>query len=83
MVIVMLELLETRRMMSVVPISHSVPSGLIATVTPGTTVSLNPQPLPPGATSSLSQHNPGGPVELNPQPLPPSPPPEFSQILIV
>ncbi|MDT5340261.1 MAG: hypothetical protein QOD90_5766 [Mycobacterium sp.] len=38
---------------------------------PGATVSLNPQPLPPGPDRNLGGR--GTAVSLNPQPLPPGP----------
>ena len=43
---------------------------------PGSTVSINPQPLPPGEMVQPSYLNPGSLVSLNPQPLPPEPPSE-------
>ena len=43
---------------------------------PGSTVSINPQPLPPGEMLQPSYLNPGSLVSLNPQPLPPEPPVE-------
>jgi hypothetical protein len=42
---------------------------------PGSTVSINPQPLPPKELLQSSYLNPGVLVGLNPQPLPPEPPP--------
>ena len=42
--------------------------------TPGSTVSLNPQPLPPRQMLQSSALTPGALVSINPQPLPPEPP---------
>ena len=52
--------------------SHALPSSI---PTPGSSVTINPQPLPP---KEMLQPwlNPGLLVSLNPQPLPPEPPPE-------
>jgi hypothetical protein len=55
-----IESLEGRELMSVTLASYSTSYAISTTPTVGTTVSLNPQPLPPGGT-----------VMLNPQPLPP------------
>jgi len=65
----MFEPLESRQMMSVT-LTHA-PLVLITVPAPGTTASLNPQPLPPGAT-----------VSLNPQPLPPAGTGAFSNTLV-
>jgi len=78
----MFETLEGRTMMSassLTPATHitdntpaiTVPISKPATVTPGTGVMLNPQPLPPRQTPSLELVRSGGRVFLNPQPLPP------------
>ncbi len=49
--------------------------------TPGSTVEINPQPLPPKEMLQPSWLNPGLLVSLNPQPLPPGPPdPERSNL---
>jgi len=53
------------------------PAGVSDGVRPGDTVSLNPQPLPPGPGDAVGVRDgsrPGDTVSLNPQPLPPGPP---------
>ena len=53
--------------------SHTLPSSIQS---PGSAVTINPQPLPPKDMLQASSLNPGVLVSLNPQPLPPEPPPQ-------